>query len=215
MNSQTVINELPFLCDAPKHVVDAFAAQTVRANIPAGTIVFTEGDACESISILVSGSVRVYKIGLTGREITLYRFTHGESCILTANCVLSEQQFPALARVEDNALAYIVPAAVFRAWVDTQAFWRNYVFGLLSQRLATVMAVVDEVAFRRMDARLAEFLIKRADAEGRLLRLTHQDIAAELGTSREVVSRILEDFAAAGSIKTARGVIEVVALAKQ
>lgn len=212
MNAQTVLNELPFLAAAPQTVVDAFAAQTMRANIPAGTVVFTEGDACESIAILVSGSVRVFKIGLTGREITLYRFAQGESCILTANCVLSERQFPALARVEDNAVAYIVPAAVFRAWVNTQAFWRTYVFGLLSQRLATVMAIVDEVAFRRMDERLSEFLLKRAEASGPVLRLTHQDIAAELGTSREVVSRILEDFAAAGSIKTARGVIEVLAL---
>jgi CRP/FNR family transcriptional regulator len=158
--------------------------------------------------LLISGVVRVYKIGETGREITLYRFGLGESCILTANAILSEKTFPAVATVERDAEAVMVPAVSFRAWVGHSDIWRGFVFDLLSQRLASVMAVVDEVAFRRMDTRVAALLLK-AGGRANPIHLTHQEIAAELGSSREVISRILEDFAGQGLIHPGRGTLQV------
>jgi len=178
------------------------------ARIPAGRDVFVEGDRVQSIALLLSGVVRVYKIGETGREITLYRFGLGESCILTANAILGYQSFPAIATVEQDAEAVMVPADAFRDWVSRYDLWRTFVFDLLSLRLATVLAVIDEVAFRRMDARVAELLLQRGRS-GRPVSITHQEIAAELGSSREVISRILEDFAARGLIRTGRGTIEI------
>jgi CRP/FNR family transcriptional regulator len=156
----------------------------------------------------VSGVVRVYQIGETGREITLYRFGLGQSCILTANAILNQQTFPAIATVEQDAEAVMVPADAFREWVRRHDLWRTFVFDLLSQRLTSVMAIVEEVAFHRMDTRLAAFLLERSRTAGPL-RLTHQEIAAELGSAREVVSRILEDFAAQGLIRASRGLVEV------
>ncbi|MFQ3661236.1 MAG: Crp/Fnr family transcriptional regulator [Chloroflexaceae bacterium] len=199
---------LPFLVDPAAEMSRAFSAQATYVNLPAGTTVFEEGDLCATFAILAHGRVRVFKIGETGREITLYRFGRGESCILTASCILSDRHFPAIATVEESAEAFVVPYLVFQEWMDTYAPWRAYVFQLLSRRLATVMAVVDEVAFRRVDTRLAEFLLHQAPSDG-LVRLTHQQIAAELGTSREVVSRILADFAAAGLVQLGRGSISV------
>ena len=152
--------------------------------------------------------MRVYKIGETGREITLYRFGNGESCILTANAILSHKTFPAVATVEKDAEAVMIPSDIFRAWVGKYDLWREFVFELLSERLSSVMAIVEEVAFRRMDARLASLLLTRSQHRNPW-RITHQEIAAELGSSREVISRLLEDFSAQGLIRPSRGEIEV------
>ncbi len=198
---------LPFLAHAPAELIRDFLREASIRAVPAGTQIFAEGDECSAIAILLSGVVRVFKIGETGREITLYRFDQGESCILTANCILGNRHFPAIAAVERDAEAIVIPATAFRDWVNRYQPWRDYVFDLLSRRLASVMAVVDEVAFRRMDARIAGFLARRLSPAAPSLRITHQEIAAELGTSREVVSRILEDFSAGRLIETGRGTI--------
>jgi CRP/FNR family transcriptional regulator len=199
---------LPLLQEAPPQLVRQFQQAAFYTRIPAGRDVFIEGDRADAIALLLSGVVRVYKIGETGREITLYRFGEGESCILTANAILNQQTFPAIATVEKDAEAVMIPSATFREWVQRYELWRSFVFDLLSQRLAAVMALVDEVAFRRMDARLAAFLVERS-LQQRPLRITHQEIAAELGSSREVISRLLADFASRGLVQTERGAIEL------
>jgi CRP/FNR family transcriptional regulator len=114
-----------------------------------------EGDQADAVALLISGVVRVYKIGESGREITLYRFGKGGSCILTPHAILSRKSFPAIATVEKEAEAVMIPADVFRKWVKRHDPWREFVFDLLSERLSTVMAVVDEVVFQRIDRRVA------------------------------------------------------------
>src|SRR6266496_1894419 len=187
-----ITQALPVLKDADSQLVREFQRSAFLARIPAGHDVFLEGDRVEAIALLISGVVRVYKIGETGREITLYRFGHGESCILTANAILSQKLFPAIATVEREAEAVMIPANIFRDWVKCHDPWREFVFELLSDRLSTVMAVLEEVVFQRMDRRVASLLL---DKSGSIhpVKITHQEIASELGSSREVVSRILED----------------------
>jgi len=199
---------LPILQQADAAFVREFQQTAFFARIPAGHDVFLEGDRVESIALLISGVVRVYKIGETGREITLYRFGNGSSCILTANAILSQKTFPAVATVEQDAEAVMIPADVFRDWVKRHDLWREFIFDLLSQRLFTVMAIIDEVAFRRMDRRVASLLLSQARKQNPL-RITHQEIASELGSSREVISRLLEDFVSDGSIRSGRGTVEV------
>jgi len=201
-----IVRVLPILEHADPGLLREFQQKAFYARIPQGHDVFVEGDRADAIALLISGVVRVYKIGETGREITLYRFGNGESCILTANAILSQENFPAIATVEKEAEAVMVPAEVFRDWVRRYDLWREFVFDLLSARLSSVMAVVEEVAFHRMDDRVAAFLSERL-AQSDVLQITHQEIAAELGSSREVISRILEDFSALGMINVARGTI--------
>ena len=199
---------LPLLQNADAALVREFQHAATFARIPAGQDVFLEGDRVEGIALLISGVVRVYKIGGTGREITLYRFGLGQSCILSANAILNQNTFPAIATVEQDAEAVIIPSATFRDWVRRYDLWREFVFDLLSQRLSSLMTIVDEVAFQRMDARLASFLRTRSRVQNPM-RITHQEIASELGTSREVISRLLEDLSARGLVRSARGEIEV------
>lgn len=199
---------LPVIRDANSQLVREFQQAAFLAKIPAGQDVFLEGDSVDAIALLISGVVRVYKIGETGREITLYRFGYGESCILTANAILSHKSFPAIATVEKDAEAIMIPADSFRDWVKRYDPWREFVFDLLSERLFAVMAVVDEVVFQRMDRRVASLLLDRSRTANPL-RVTHQEIAAELGSSREVISRILEDFAQKGMVEVGRGTVEI------
>lgn len=207
---------LPALQHASPQLIREFQTNAFFVHIPAGKDVFLEGDQADAIALLISGSVRVYKIGETGREITLYRFGHGGSCILTANAILSHKSFPAIATVEQEAEAIMIPADSFREWVKRYDLWREFVFDLLSNRLSTLMAVVDEVVFQRMDRRVASWLLAQATAQVKaqpglpsVIRTTHQEIAAELGSSREVISRILEDFSRVGLIESGRGTIEI------
>lgn len=199
---------LSILQRAEPQLVHEFQQAASIAKIPAGHDVFLEGDRVDAIALLISGVVRVYKIGETGREITLYRFGNGQSCILTANAILSQQNFQAIATVEKDAEAVMIPADTFRDWVVRYDLWREFVFDLLSQRLSSIMAIVDEIAFRRMDTRIASLLLMRAQSQNPM-RITHQEIASELGSSREVVSRLLEDFSERGLIRSVRGEIEV------
>lgn len=205
---QRIARALPILKHADPRLLREFQDTAFFARIPMGRDVFIEGDQVDAIALLISGVVRVYKIGETGREITLYRFGNGQSCILTANAILSQKNFPAVATVEQDAEAVMIPAGTFRDWVRRYDLWREFVFELLSQRLSAVMAIVEEVAFRRMDVRVASLILERSQASDRVY-VTHQEIAAELGSSREVISRILEDFSAQGLVQVSRGNIRV------
>ncbi len=203
-----IAQALPFLQNKESNVAREFRQAAYYMRIPAGKDIFVEGDAVQSIALILSGNVRVYKIGESGREITLYRFGLGESCILTANAIMNHQTFPAVALVESEAEAIMVPAETFRDWMRRYEEWRTFLFDLLSQRLAAVMSIVDEVVFHRMDARVAALLLRRTD-QGSIVQITHQEIASELGSSREVISRILEGFESAGLITSSRGQVEI------
>jgi CRP/FNR family transcriptional regulator len=134
----------------------------------------------------------VFKIGETGREITLYEIGPGETCILNASCILSGRTYPANAVSLTDVKILLIPSTAFRKLVDEHETMRDFVFNLLSRRLSSVMELVEEVAFGRLDERLTEYLVEKS--ENNLLETTHQKIANDLGTSREVVSRLLKDF---------------------
>jgi len=200
---------LPFLLTAAPKIKRDFIEIAYYAKIPSGREIFAEGDEVNGIALLMSGVVRVYKLSQTGREITLYRFGEGESCIITANAILHQQDFPAIAVVEQDAEAVIIPADTFKDLVRRYDPWRDFLFTLVSQRLSRVMEIIEEVAFQRMDHRIASFLLERSKLENPI-SITHQEIANEIGSSREVVSRLLEDFTKQDFIYLSRGEIKVI-----
>lgn len=185
------------------------------ARIPAGQILCHDGGNCTQLPLLIGGSVRLYKLGENGREVTLYRIGAGESCVLTASCILSARPFPAFAVCEQDVEAVIIPHTEVRDWMTRSEPWRDFIFSLVAERLGEVFALLDALLFKPLDQRLATLLLQRARAtrpETRLLRITHQALAVELGTSREVVTRILRDFESAGALRTGRGRIELLDL---
>lgn len=206
---EQIARALPFLQDADPQLTREFQRNAYFAKIPAGREIFVEGDSVNGIALMMSGIVRVFKISQSGREITLYRFGEGESCVITANAILHQQDFPAIAMVEQDAEAVMIPAETFSDWVRRYDEWRDFVFYLVSDRLASLMEIVDEVAFQRVDRRVASFLLERSPLNAPI-RITHQEIANEIGSSREVISRILEDFSARDMVNLARGEIQVI-----
>ena len=178
-------------------------------NLSASEFISIEGDVCNHLPLIISGSARVYKIGANGREITLYRLDRGDSCIMTASCIISQKVFPAFAIAETEVEAFVIPANNLRAWVKYNPIWQEYIFGILAQRLTNVIEIVEEVAFGRLDYRIASYLVNNSDNKLKTLRITHEAIAQELGSSREVISRILKTFEKQELLSLSRGKIEL------
>ncbi len=203
----TVAGLFPQLA-ADGDLFDRLLASAAIVSLDAGQTVCHQGSQCTSLPLVLSGNARVFRLGESGREITLYRIGPGQSCVLTASCILNGVEFPAVAVCESAVEAAVVPVAEVLRWEGISAAWRSFLLSSVGSRLAEMIALVDEVVFRRMDQRLAEYLLEFADSAGEL-RHTHQQIAADLGSSREVVTRILRDFENRGILRTGRGVIEV------
>ncbi len=205
---QKILDRFPQLATASEPFLKTFFESAVHARLPIQQTLASEGQACEQLALVLDGRARVYKLADSGREITLYRVLPGESCVLTASCVMSEANFPAIATTESPLEAIIVPANKARLWMTESPAWSRFVFGLISRRLADVISVLEEVAFQRMDVRIAGYLLAQANHQYRL-KTTHSEIAAELGSSREVVSRVLKDMEGRGLLHVTRGEIEL------
>jgi CRP/FNR family transcriptional regulator len=193
-----------------EELVAEVLAHSRRQAFQADIHLYWEGDLCSAIAFVLAGEVRVYRCGESGREITLYEIGPGETCILNASCILGNNAYPANAVTVSAGEMLLIPAHEFRRLLGNYEAMSAFVYSLLSQRLTEVMELVQEVAFGRMDERLVEYLIEKS-ADG-ILHATHQKIANDLGTSREVVSRLLKDLERRGRIVLARNVITLLKL---
>ena len=173
-------------------------------HLPAGTSLFGEGSPCRQFPLVLEGSIRVAKAS-EGRELQLYRVTPGESCVLTGGCLVGGRDYPANGVVERDARLVVLPKPVFDQLLGSHAPFRQYVFSLFAERLTDLMTLVEAVAFHKLDRRLAAALLGR----GRIVALTHQQLADELGSVREIVTRVLRGFADQGWVQSTRGAIEV------
>ncbi len=176
-------------------------ARLVR--VPADTVLFRPGEACTQYLVVTDGSVRVDMTSETGREILLYRVGPGQTCVLTTLALLSGAPYEAEGRTETEVRALSLPASTFDALVAQSAAFRRFVFSAFAMRITDLMHLLRQVAFTRLDTRLAGFLLHHAAADG-ALRMTHQEIAAELGASREAVSRLLKAFEQQGLVELSR-----------
>jgi CRP/FNR family transcriptional regulator len=148
---------------------------------------------------VLSGTVRVSQTSESGREVVLYRVEAGDSCIMTAACLMGDAPYLAEGIAESEIEAVAIPRGVFDDLAARSGAFRAFVFAAYAQRMLDLFHIVDEVAFGRVDIRGAEEL-----------HITHQQLAAELGTAREVISRQLQDFQRRGWITQARGVVRLV-----
>ncbi|MEM9531928.1 MAG: Crp/Fnr family transcriptional regulator [Pseudomonadota bacterium] len=181
---------------------------TIR-EIPEGTVIFGPGVSPEHMLFLLEGKVRVQQVSDTGHEIVLYRIHAGESCVLTTACLLAFKDYAAEGIAESNVRAALVPRVEFDDLVATSSSFRGFVFAAFSKRITDLFQMIDEVAFQRTDVRLADRLIELSEHQDSVAT-THQTLAGELGTAREVISRQLREFQRRGWIEQSRGRIELV-----
>lgn len=203
----------PALARSEDDNVRHLLATASRVTLPADSWVFRAGAPCGHYLLATSGSIRVQLTGSTGREVTLYRVVSGHSCILTTACLLGGDDYPAEAWAETPVSAIAIDRGAFQSAVERSPDFCRFVFQSFSQRLAEVIRRMDEVMFASIDSRLAGCVLA-AQRRGALASMTHQDLAVELGTAREVVSRHLKRFEAQGLLHLGRGHIEVVAPAE-
>ena len=179
--------------------------EAIPMTVPAGTLLFDAGNACQALPLIISGSIRVFKRAENGREISLYRVNPGELCIVTVSCLLGGDSYPATGVSETEVTALALPRPLFLALTESLPSFRQAVFHLFGERITGLMQLVEEIAFRKLDQRLAGLLAARAP----LLRGSHQQLADELGSVREIVSRLLKQFEDQGWIRLGREKIEV------
>lgn len=204
---QAFQKHFPYFRTSPARMVDDMLKSMSLHRFRKDDMVFQENDTCSVLGFLLSGSIRVYMFGEDGREITLYEVNPGETCILNIACILSHAPYPARATVTLEGDACLISDEEFRRLVDAHAAMRTFVFEGLGARLISMMRLVEEVAFRRTDERLRRYLSEKG--EGGLLNATHQKIANDLGTSREIISRLLGELERTGAISLSRNRIEI------
>jgi CRP/FNR family transcriptional regulator len=183
-----------------------------RRTVPKGTVLYEHGTPCPQVPLILEGTVRVYKVGESGREITLYRVEAGQTCVLSSACALTDVDgpLPAIAVAETDVTLLAIPTYQFRRMLKTYPALQQMINGVLAERLAEMMMVVEEVAFQRVDLRLAEWLLRATEPPAPpAVALTHAQLAVELGSAREVVSRILKDFERRGFVHLGRGKVEL------
>lgn len=172
-------------------------------RFPPGQVLFSAGEHCRGLPLVLSGSIKVQMTGVSGHSIVLYRMGADDICTLSIGCLMTGRGYRAEAIVENEAEAAIIPRGLFDRLMDQSAEFRLGIMESYGRRLDDLMLLVEEVAFHRMDERLEEWLQERALGGQRVLNITHQELAVELGTAREVVSRLLKELERRGQVRLA------------
>jgi len=184
---------------------DAVLATEAQAvSVPTGTVLFEQNASCRGFPMVLSGAVRVARGSPGGRTLELYRVAPGELCVVSMSCLFGHQPLSAHGQASEATELVLLSPAGFERWAALEPF-RRMVFGIFADRLADLMALVEAVAFQRLDQRLAAALL----GHGSTLHITHQALADELGTVREIVTRLLKRFEEAGWVVLGRERIEI------
>jgi len=209
LNTEQFKKIFPFFRNSPERLIEEILSLSRHTFVCHHTLVQSEGQPFGDFELMLSGEKRIYKASPTAREITLYEVGRGEACILNAACVLSNTLSPVNAMAITDVSSLMIPAKDFRSLLFTYEEMRAFVFGAMSQRLVTILELISEVVFMKMDERLFDYLVEKS--QDGVLSMTHQQIANDLGTAREVVSRLLKDFEKEGKIVLSRGRIRLIA----
>lgn len=197
---EDLLRRFPVFAQLPAARLEALLAQAQLVRAPAGAVLFDAHQPCRGFPLLLDGSVRVTKAAPSGREILLYRVEPGQGCILSGGCLLGHSDYSAKGVAETAIVLLQIPGGLFHELLLESEPFRHFVFGMYGERLAEVMELVEAVAFQRLDARLAQLLIRR----GPVVQATHQALADELGSVREIVSRLLRSFEERGWVRLER-----------
>lgn len=202
------IERFPGLSQLDEPIRRTLVDRSSIVALPEGTVIFGPGKAPENLLLLLDGIVRVQQVSEGGREIVLYRVQAGESCVLTTACLLAYEDYSAEGLAETDIQAVAIPRVVFEDLIAQSSVFRRFVFAAYSKRITDLFLVIEEVAFKRVDLRLAQKLLDLGRSTGQI-HLTHQQLATELGSVREVVSRQLQEFQRRGWVSAARGEVRL------
>ena len=206
MDDLTWLQSFPPLLTLEANARDILTKSARMVEAPIGTIGYREGGACGAYVMRLAGQSRVYKMSSSGREILLYRVHAGETCVITTTCLLGHSNYPASTIVEEAIRDVIIPSSAFNQLMIDSVVFRTFVMTNYGALITDLIMLLDEVAFHSLDSRLAKLLLDSGSAS---ISRTHQLIADELGTAREVVSRQLKRFEQKSWVALGRGHVEI------
>lgn len=201
---QRITDILPFLSTVTPQ--DWHHAELISID-PSTPHTIREGHVLQHAMFMVKGIVRIYKISEQGREITLYRVQSGQSCVLMMASILGETEYEASASLEVESEILLIPAGIFRMWMDNYKPLRQFIYKQFIHRINAVTNLLENIAFKPINYRLAYLLFHNTNENTAALMITHEQLAVELGTAREVISRTLKDFQTRGILSLNRGKI--------
>lgn len=204
MHDPQALAGIDFFRDAPGELQARFASVAQHVRLEPGDLLFREGEVSTSFAAVASGSLRVFRLGATGREITLYHVRSQQTSLASMLSVLLGTPALATGQAEVATQVVLLPGAVMREWLRPAEAIPSFVFDNVARALVEVTDVLEALAFRSMESRLAALLIQHF-AMADVISMRHEDLASELGTAREVVSRLLESYAKRGAIELSRG----------
>jgi CRP/FNR family transcriptional regulator len=181
------------------------ASGLVPVEVPPGTVLFDENAACRGFPLVLQGEIKVSRNSGDGRSLELYRVVPGELCLVSSASLFRAEPMSACGVTTKTSVLMLITPELFRRWLETPAF-RNDILGLFAERMADLTSLIDAVAFQKLDRRLAAALLGR----GQQLNVTHQTLADELGTVREIVTRLLRRFEREGWVSLGREQIQIV-----
>ena len=185
-------------------------ASLLFREVKKGTMLHDGTLDCTGLFLVRDGQLRAYILSEEGREITLYRLFERDMCLLSASCIVHSLQFEVMIAAEKDTSLWVIPADVYKAIMEESAALANYTNELMASRFSDVMWLIEEIMWKSLDKRIADFLLEEAAIEGsNRLQMTHETIANHLGTRREVVTRMLRYFQEEGLVKLSRGVVEL------
>lgn len=194
---------------------EAISAGLVSRTVQKGTLLHGGGRECTGLLLVQSGQLRAFILSSEGREITIYRLFDRDICLFSASCIMRSIQFDIAVTAEKDTQLWIIPAEVYKRIMEQSAAVANYTNEIMASRFSEVMWLMEQVMWNSMDRRVAGFLLQEASIEGTdRLHITHDSIAAHLGTHREVVTRMLRYFQSEGMVKLARSAVELTDRAK-
>ncbi|MDZ4140922.1 MAG: Crp/Fnr family transcriptional regulator [Methylotenera sp.] len=207
MNNLNWLVQFPELENLDQQSKDLLAQHIRIVEAPVGTMGYREGTPCGAYVMRLAGRSRVYKMSTSGREILLYRVIAGETCVITTTCLLGNSDYPASTIVEEAIRDVLIPATAFNQLMIDSAIFRKFVMANYGALISDLIVLLDEVAFHSLDARLAKVLVAEKSSQ---FSRTHQQIADELGTAREVVSRQLKRLEVKGVVSLGRGQVQII-----
>jgi len=206
MTRDLLTDRYPVIRRLTPELAERFASEGKPIQSPAGEVLIELSSRCDGYLFLLEGVLRVSSLAENGRELLLYRLFPGESCIVTTSCLISSAEYPVRATAEEQVSGLWIPRALFLDLLHDSREFSQFVFRSFAQHLTTILQLVEQVAFHRLDTRLARLLLER----GAEIDATHQEIAAELGSVREIVSRLLKSFEEQGWVRLGRKHVTVV-----
>jgi CRP/FNR family transcriptional regulator len=184
---------------------------TELQQIPRGTVVHDGSPECKGMVLVKSGQLRAYLLSEEGREVTICRFFEMDICLFSASCVMPNMMFDVFIEAEKDTEIWVIPACLYQNLMDESLPLSNYSHALITNHFSEVMWLMEQIMWKSFDKRLAGFLVEESRIEETdSLKITHEKIAAHLGTAREVVTRMLRYFQSDGMVKLTRGTVELV-----